>query len=158
MHIPSPKPPHKKKKKKKRTPIERIRSICYCLQRVEHAIQATVVRYRLNMYCSFLPPSSILGPVQTRGRSSHLITAGILAVPVSAKSFMSSDRRSCASSVLVISDTSRTSRPGPAVSAGPPPLADPFILAAEEGGDASLETDAGGREDSLVTLPAPGAI
>ena len=85
------------------------------------------------------------------------MTAGILAVPVSAKSFMSSDRRSCASSVLVISATSRPSRPGPefAFSTGPP-LTDPFVSGV--GGDASLTTDAGGREDNLVTLPAPGAI
>lgn len=88
----------------------------------------------------------------------HLMTAGILAVPVSAKSFMSSDRRSCASSVLVMSATSRPSRPGPDVVLSPgPPLTDPFVSVVE-GGDASLATDAGGREDNLVTLPAPGAI
>lgn len=85
------------------------------------------------------------------------MTAGILAVPVSAKSFMSSDRRSCASSVLVMSATSRTSRPKPgAVVSTGPPLTDPFASVVE-GGDA-LATDAGGREDNLVTLPAPGAI
>lgn len=79
-------------------------------------------------------------------------------MPVSAKSFMSSDRRSCASSVLVMSATSRTSRPElDADVSTRSPLTDPFVFVVE-GGDASLATDTGGREDNLVILPAPGAI
>lgn len=72
---------------------------------------------------------------------------------------MSSDRRSWASSVLVMSSTSRTPRPEPdgAVLPSWPPLTDPSVSVVE-GGDASLATDAAGREDNLVTLPAPGAI
>lgn len=82
--------------------------------------------------------------------SRHLMTAGILAVPVSAKSFISSDRRSCASSDLVMSATSRTE---PAVASVRSSLTDPFAV---EGGS-SRTIDDGGSADNLVIFPVPGA-
>ena len=62
-----------------------------------------------------------------RGRT-YLITPGILAVPVSAKSLISSDRRSCANSLLLMS---AKDRPLPEVEspvlAGASPFMDPFV-------------------------------
>lgn len=90
---------------------------------------------------------------------SHLSTAGIFAVPVSAKSFINSDRRCCTSSRLVISPVPPPASAADPVTAEAPPVTPPLTLLVLAGEPRawSIVIGSGGGADNFVTFPFPGA-